>query len=55
MRVFRNVFNDFKQSYVVQYNAENVTEGGWHEVAVRVRGVDPVGVRARKGYFGAGR
>ena len=53
VRVFQNVFNDFKQSYVVQYNAENVTDGGWHEVDVRVKGVDRAGVRARKGYFGA--
>lgn len=52
VRVFQNVFNDFKQSYLVQYNAENVTERGWHEVDVRVKGVDPAGVRARKGYFG---
>jgi len=53
VRVFQSVFNDFKQSYVVQYNAENVTESGWHDVVVRVKGVDPAGVRARKGYFGA--
>ena len=53
VRVFQSVFNDFKQSYVVQYNAENVTEGGWHELDVRVKGVDQAGVRARKGYFGA--
>ena len=53
VRVFQGVFNDFKQSYVVQYNAENVAEGGWHDVVVLVKGVDPAGVRARKGYFGA--
>lgn len=53
VRVFQNVFNDFKQSYLVQYNADNVTERGWHEVEVRVKGVDQAGVRARKGYFGA--
>ncbi len=53
VRVFQNVFNDFKQSYLVQYNAENVAERGWHEVDVRVKGVDQAGVRARKGYFGA--
>ena len=55
VRVFKNVFNDFKSSYVVQYSPEDVEFGGWHEIKVSVKGVDPVGIRARKGYFGVSR
>lgn len=49
----RDVFEEFRQSYVVQYQPRDVPAGGWHDVAVRVKGVDARGVRARAGYFGA--
>jgi hypothetical protein len=51
---FRKVLDDFRQSYVLQYQPENVPTTGWHELAVSVKGVDAKGVRARKGYFAGG-
>jgi hypothetical protein len=50
-RVFREVFEEFRQGYVVTYQPENVATTGWHDLAVSVKGVDAKGVRARKGYF----
>ena len=49
----RAVFEEFRQSYVIQYQPRDVPAGGWHDVVIRVKGVDPSGVRARAGYFGA--
>jgi hypothetical protein len=49
--VFRDIFEEFRQSYVVHYQARGVPAKGWHELMVRVKGVDAKGVRARKGYF----
>jgi hypothetical protein len=51
---FKKVFEEFRQSYVLQYQPENVPGNGWHELAVSVKGVDAKGVRARKGYFAGG-
>jgi VWFA-related protein len=48
---FKKVFEEFRQSYVLQYVPENVPGTGWHEIAVSVKNVDAKGVRARKGYF----
>jgi hypothetical protein len=52
---FRKVFEEFRQSYVLQYQPENVPETGWHDLVVNVTGVDAKGVRARKGYFAGAR
>ena len=49
----RDVIEEFRQSYVIQYTPRNVAAGGWHDVVVRVKGVDQKGVRTRAGYFGA--
>jgi hypothetical protein len=48
---FRKVLDEFRQSYVLQYQPENVPATGWHDIAVSVKGVDAKGIRARKGYF----
>jgi VWFA-related protein len=47
----RDLIDEFRQSYVVQYIPRDVEPGGWHDIAVRVRGVDQRGVRTRAGYF----
>jgi hypothetical protein len=52
--VFRGIFEEFRQSYVVHYQPQNVAETGWHDLVVTVKGVDAKGVRARKGYFAGG-
>ena len=49
---FKDVFAQFRQSYVVHYQPEGVAATGWHELAVSVTGVDARGISARKGYFG---
>ena len=51
----RDVIAEFRQSYVIQYTPRDVAPGGWHEVVVRVKGVDRDGVRTRAGYFGTDR
>jgi len=49
---FREVFRDFRQSYVLQYAAQGVARGGWHEIKVRVTREGRFTIRARKGYAG---
>jgi VWFA-related protein len=54
-RVFRTTLEDFRSSYVLQYTAEGVAEGGWHELSVGVKRRGGLEIRARKGYMGRGR
>jgi VWFA-related protein len=49
---FREVFRDFRQSYVLRYSAQGVAHDGWHEIKVRVTREGRFTVRARKGYVG---
>jgi VWFA-related protein len=51
-RAFREIFDDFRQSYVLRYSPEKVTSKGWHAIVVRVPGVKDAIVRARQGYYG---
>lgn len=53
VKAIREVIAEFRQSYVVQYTPHDVASGVWHDVVVRVKGVEPRGVRARAGYFDA--
>jgi hypothetical protein len=46
----RQAIEEFRQSYVIQYTPREVAPGGWHDVVVLVKGVDPRGVRTRAGY-----
>lgn len=54
-RVFRTTLEDFRSSYVLQYTAEGVAAGGWHELSVTVKRRGGLDIRARKGYMGRGR
>jgi hypothetical protein len=49
----REAIEEFRQSYVIQYTPRDVASGVWHDVVVRVKGIDPRGVRSRAGYFDA--
>jgi VWFA-related protein len=51
---FKEVFDDFRQSYTLYYTPRGVATAGWHDilVAVRTPHSDPFTVRARKGYVG---
>lgn len=52
-RAFRSIFNEFRQSYVLQYSPSGVKPSGWHAIAVQVPRVRNVTIRARQGYYGA--
>jgi tetratricopeptide (TPR) repeat protein len=47
---FREVFDDFRSSYVLRYTPQGVTRGGWHTIDVTVPRAKGASVRARKGY-----
>jgi hypothetical protein len=47
---FREVFEEFRQRYVISYSATNEATG-WHPVAVTVKGHRGATVFARSGYF----
>lgn len=49
---FKQIFEDFRQSYVLRYSPEGVPMPGWHAIEVRVPGVKDATVRARSGYYG---
>lgn len=50
-RAFRAIFDDFRQSYVLQYSPAGVDTPGWHAIAVTVPAVKNATVRARQGYY----
>jgi hypothetical protein len=49
---FEAIFDNFKQSYHLQYTVTGVPTGGWHAVTVKVPGFPTYDVQARKGYMG---
>jgi hypothetical protein len=52
----RQVFDEFRESYVLRYTPTGVSAAGWHRISVRLTRPDAARytVRARKGYFGGG-
>jgi VWFA-related protein len=48
---FTQAIDEFRTSYVLRYVPSGVPRGGWHDIAVTVKG-GPYDVRARKGYGG---
>jgi VWFA-related protein len=50
--IFRQVFDDYRRSYVLRYTPANVARTGWHALTVRVAaaGAQSYLVRARSGY-----
>ncbi len=49
---FENIANEMRHQYSVLYNPEPLrTDGQYHEVDVKVKGVKNMVVRARKGYY----
>jgi len=49
---FKTIFDNFRQSYVLQYTARGVPTGGWHTISVRLPKFPQYVVQARKGYMG---
>ena len=52
MGAFRSIFEDLKQSYVLQYTVTGVSTGGWHTVTVKTPRFPTYDVQARRGYMG---
>ena len=52
-QTFEQVFQSFRQSYVLRYVPTGVMREGWHEIEVKIArpGGNKYTVRARKGYF----
>ena len=50
--VLTQVFEHFKQNYVLSFVPKGVPRDGWHELSVDVPGLPGARVVARKGYFG---
>jgi VWFA-related protein len=50
--VLTQVFEHFKQNYVLSFVPKGVTRDGWHELSVEVPGLPGARVVARRGYFG---
>ena len=51
-KAFREIFDDFRQSYVLRYSPERVSTKGWHAISVRVPNIKDAVVKARQGYYG---
>jgi VWFA-related protein len=50
--VLTQVFEHFKQNYVLSFVPKGVSRDGWHELSVEVPGLPGARIVARKGYFG---
>jgi VWFA-related protein len=53
VRTFAQILDEFRQSYVLRYSAQDVKSSGWHTVAVQVPAQPALTIKARSGYFGA--
>ena len=52
LRAFREIFDEFRQSYMLRYYPAGVDSKGWHAIAVTVPAVKEAVIRARHGYYG---
>jgi VWFA-related protein len=50
-RAFKAIFDDFRQSYVLQYSPTGVPGRGWHAIVVQVPKARDATIRARQGYY----
>jgi VWFA-related protein len=47
---FRRILEEFRHRYLISFSPQGVSDGGWHELDVRVKGRG-LTVRARPGYL----
>jgi VWFA-related protein len=52
LRQFRQIFEDFRQSYILRYSPAGVKKPGWHAIEVTVPAAKDSTIHARKGYYG---
>jgi VWFA-related protein len=48
---FKQILDEFRQSYILQYRPTGVSATGWHQISVRLKKPGKYDVRARRGYF----
>ena len=53
-RVFKTILEDFRATYVLQYQPGGVDTAGWHDVDITLKKRGKFDVRARAGYRGRG-
>lgn len=49
---FKQVLDEYRTSYLLQYTRTGVAAPGWHDLVVRVKRPGHLDVRARRGYWG---
>lgn len=49
---FRDVLEQFRNSYVLRYTVQGVPTRGWHDIVVKVPSCPECSVHARRGYMG---
>jgi VWFA-related protein len=47
---FKEVYDEFRHSYLLRFTPEGVERSGWHDLTVSVPGMPKVTIRARSGY-----
>jgi VWFA-related protein len=52
VNTFKQILDEFRQSYILHYQPTGVTSGGWHQITARVTRPGKYDVHARRGYFG---
>ena len=52
LRTFKEIFDEFKNRYVLRYEPRGVAPAGWHEISVEVTNARGYAITARKGYVG---
>jgi hypothetical protein len=52
VRMFEQVFDDFRTSYILRYTPAGVRPDGWHDLKVEVPSQPRATIRARRGYIG---
>jgi hypothetical protein len=52
VRMFEQVFDDFRTSYMLRYTPAGVKPDGWHDLKVEVPSQPRATIRARRGYIG---
>jgi hypothetical protein len=53
VQTFKQILDEFRQSYVLRYTPQGVKAGGWHPVRVDVPGQAGLTIKSRSGYFGS--
>lgn len=48
---FRQILEDYRQRYVLQYEPSGVARDGWHDIKVELTRFGRYDIRARRGYY----